>query len=87
MPSLCFAIKEDRFQFNQNSVQGQKAVLKTAKTQIFGNRMCSMCVLEKTIIWKDKLHLVEEFQIPTEYINNWTAPKFTKSSQWNRDLV
>lgn len=50
MPSLCFAIKEDRFQFNQNSVQGQKAVLKTAKTQIFGNRMCSMCVLEKTII-------------------------------------
>ena len=67
MLSLCFAIKEDRFQFNQNSVQGQKAVLKTVKTQIFGNCMCSMCVLEKE---KDKLHLVEEFQIATECINN-----------------
>lgn len=43
MLSLCFAIKEDRFQFNQNSVQGQIAVLKTAKTQIFGNCVQYVC--------------------------------------------
>lgn len=58
--------------------------LKTVKSQIFGN---GMCIPEKAIVLNDKLYLVEEFQIPFEYINNWNAPKFTESSQWNHDLV